>query len=77
MNTPQPHPAPKPIGRAEIDHALGRLRHGRADCRNLPSAYPILARFGEIETTDNGWVMIDPETAFRRIDRLIAKLSAL
>lgn len=77
MTTPQTQPAPKPIGRAEIDHAINRLRHARLDCRNLPTAYPILARWGEIEATANGWVMIDPETANRRIDRLILKLSAL
>lgn len=71
------HTAGLPIGRAVIDHALGRLRHARKDSRNLPTAYPILARWGEMETTANGFFAIDPETANRRIDRLIEKLSAL
>lgn len=66
-----------PIGRAEIDHALNRLRHARRDSRNLPTAYPILARFGEMETTPNGFVSVDPETLNRRIDRTIERLAAL
>lgn len=67
----------RPIGRAEIDFAIARLLHARKDCRNFPTAYPILARWGEMETTPNGFVMIDPEAVIRRIDRLVAKLSAL
>lgn len=63
-------------GRTEAAHAIERLEHARRDFRNLPVAYPILARFGEMEMTANGYVAIDPETVLRRIDRLIARLAA-
>ena len=66
-----------PIGRAEIDLAILRLEHARKDSRNHPVAYPILARFDEMERTPNGFVAVDPETVVRRIDRTLAKLRPL
>lgn len=45
------------------------------DFRQLPVAYPILARYGLMERTVNGFRSINPETVVSRARELIGKLS--
>jgi len=45
------------------------------DFRQLPVAYPILARYGMMDRTPNGFKAINPEVVVARARELIAKLS--
>jgi hypothetical protein len=53
---------------------LNRLEFALQDCRNHPTAYPILARFGYMERTANGFKSIDPDAIRNRIREVILNL---
>jgi len=58
------------------EFAISRLQQALTDTRAHPIAYPILARYGYMEKTANGYKAIDPETVILRCKALISQLSA-
>lgn len=56
-------------------HILRVLGHALDDPRNMPSAYPILADYGLMDRTENGFKCIDPDTIRRRIRDLIITIN--
>jgi hypothetical protein len=52
-----------------------QLHVALGDSRQLPIAYPILARYGLMDRTANGYRSIDPEVIMRRCRELIDRLA--
>ena len=74
MKPSEPHRIMPDLTPAE--YAIGRLNHALTDPRAYPIAYPILARYGYMERTSNGYVAIDPEAIVKRCRELIGKLTS-
>jgi hypothetical protein len=60
-----------PVRRAPAArHAVRLLEEAIADSRKLPGAYEILAQFGELERTRNGYKCIDASALVNRCKRV-------
>ena len=56
------------------DLEAASLRHAvNGDFRAWPSAYPVLAKFGLMERTTNGFRSIDPDHLLSRCRELLAR----
>jgi len=51
-----------------------QLHVALSDSRQLPVAYPILAKHGLMERTENGFKSIDPEVIARRCRELLDRI---
>lgn len=62
---------------AKIEHSRDRIAHALKDFKNQSCSYKVLAEFGEMERTPNGYKSIDPEAFVLRCKRLDQKLAEL
>jgi len=69
----EPHQIVKDIEQKRIDY--NQLHVALGDSRQLSVAYPILARYGLMERTQNGFKAIDPDAVVRRCRELIDRLA--
>ena len=69
----EPHQIVKDTEQKRIDY--NQLHVALGDSRQLSVAYPILARYGLMERTPNGFKAIDPDAVVRRCSELIDRLA--
>lgn len=59
----------------QLKNDYNLLHVALGDSRQLSAAYPILARYGLMERTPNGFKAIDPDAVIRRGRELIDRLA--
>lgn len=69
----EPHTIVKDIEQKRLDY--NQLHVALGDSSQLSVAYPILARYGLMERTPNGFKAIDPDAVVRRCRELIDRLA--
>lgn len=65
-----------PANPSAAEFTVGRLQQALTDSRAHPIGYPILARYGYMERTANGFKAIDPDAFISRCKCLIGELES-